>query len=68
MTDKLTIQDIRHAGFCVRGSLAHAKRLGLDHKALVREGIPLADVEKIDDVNVQRSVSVAKERIENGRR
>jgi hypothetical protein len=66
MTDRLTIADIRKAGFCVRGSLQHAELLGLDRRLLMREGLPLADVENINDGNVQRSVAVARQRIANG--
>ncbi len=65
MTDKLTVADIRQAGFCVLGSLRHAELLGLDRKRLIREGLPLEDMEKIEDANVQRSVAVARERINN---
>lgn len=67
MTGKLTIQDIRHAGFCVKGSILHARRLGLDDRKLVREGLPLSEVDGIDDLNVQRCIAVAKGRIANGR-
>lgn len=63
MIDMMTIGDIRKTGYCVRGSLAHAERLGLDRKALVRVGLPIEDLEKIDDENVRRCVETAKKRI-----
>lgn len=65
MTEKrLTIADIRSAGYCVKGSLQHADRLGLDRKLLVREGLPFEMVEDIDDHNLQRSLDFARARIE----
>ena len=45
------------------GARRHCTTLGLDFRKLVREGLPLSDMEAIRDGNVQRSVAVAKERI-----
>lgn len=62
-TQKVTIHDCRKAGFCVSGVKTACNSLGLDFKTLVREGLPLEEIELIEDVNVQRAVQVAKERI-----
>ena len=65
MTDKLTIHDCRRAGFCIRAGVKPAcEALGFDFRTFVREGIPLSEFESIKDVNVQRAVMFAKERIE----
>ena len=68
MTDKLTIHDIRHAGYCTLGSKRFATRLGLDGRKLVKEGLPISELEHFDDVNVKRCIAVAKERIANEQR
>lgn len=70
MTDeKVTIQDCRDAGFCIaNGVRPMCGALGLDFRKLVKEGLPLADIEKIDDVKVRRAVEIARRRIaKNGR-
>jgi len=65
VTRLLTIQDCRDAGFCINPGVKEACKLhGVDFRQLVREGVPLESVENIDDVSVQRAVSIAKARIE----
>lgn len=68
MTDKLTIQDVRRAGYCVRGARAHCKLIGVDFKQLIRDGIPFAELEPMQDRTVQKSLEEARKRIADGRR
>ena len=64
MTDRVTINDCRAAGYCiVNGVKPKCAALGLDFRKLVREGLPLSSVESIEDAQVQRIVAVAKNRI-----
>lgn len=63
---RLTMADIRKAGFCVKDSVLHAQRLGLDHRELILKGLPIADVEHIEDANLQKSLVKARERIAKG--
>ena len=65
MSRKLTIQDCRDAGFCINpGVKAACKTHGVDFRQLVREGVPLEQVENINDVSVQRAVQIAITRSE----
>lgn len=64
MTDKLTIQDCRDAGFCIHPGVKKAcETYGINFRLLVKAGIPLAEVESLPDANVVRAVSIAKKRI-----
>lgn len=68
MTDQLvptlTVNDCREAGYCVKGVRRRCNELGLDFRAFARGGFPFADVEHLDDIAVQRSLVVARKRIE----
>ena len=64
MTDKLTIQDCRDAGFCISGVREACKRHNQDFRRLVKYGLPLEDLQHLDDLPVKRAISVAKARIE----
>ena len=65
MSRKLTIQDCRDAGFCINPGVKDACKLhGVDFRQLVREGVPLEQVENINDVSVQRAVQIAITRSE----
>ena len=66
--ERLTAQDCLDVGFCLRRGVKPACELhGVDFKRLVREGIPLAELAELKDVNVDRAVRRARERIQNGR-
>ncbi|AWY09483.1 hypothetical protein vB_RpoS-V16_47 [Ruegeria phage vB_RpoS-V16] len=67
MTEPLvTIQDVRSAGFCVPGIKRVCASYNLDLRALVKTGLPLNEVEAINDIHVQRVVTKTKERIAHG--
>lgn len=65
MTEKLTIQDCRDAGFCINPGVKDACKLhGVDFRKLVQQGVPLTEVENINDLSVRRAVAIARRRIE----
>lgn len=66
MTERVMIGDSRAAGYCVKGIRAHCNLLGLDFRRLVKEGLPISELEHIDDAAVQKSIAKAKERILKG--
>lgn len=66
MTDKMTIQDCRDVGFCVSGIRRACATHSKDFKTLVKQGLPLDEMDELDDINVKRAVSKARERIKNG--
>jgi hypothetical protein len=60
---KITIQHLRQAGYCVRGTKAVCKRHGIDWDAAVRAGgLDVEQVQHIDDAMIQRLIEVARER------
>jgi hypothetical protein len=65
MADKLTIHDLRAAGFCVAGIRDHYEKMASDQdfRSFVRNGIDLDSARKIDDAHVQRGIEKAEERI-----
>lgn len=63
-SETVTISDCRAAGYCVAGVRRHAALLGLDFRRFVREGVPISEIETIDDQAVQRIVAVARKRLE----
>ena len=64
MTRKLTIQDCRDAGFCIHPGVKEAcRKYNIDFRKLVKEGIPLEQVENLPDANVKRAVGIAEKRI-----
>lgn len=63
MTDRLTINDCRKAGYCVSGAVRKCQELGLDFRAFIREGLVISEIEGIEDHGLQRSLEKARERI-----
>ncbi len=64
MTDRLTVQDCRDAGYCVTGLRAACERHNQNFRQLFKEGLPLENLENIDDLSVKRAVGIARRRIE----
>jgi len=62
MTDELRIHVShgRELGICVSGQRRFCKAHGLDFKKLLREGIPVSEVEKIDDSFCARVIAHAR--------
>jgi hypothetical protein len=51
--DRVTIGDVRRAGYCVRGVRRWFDETGRDFRTFVREGMPIEEARAIDDVVVQ---------------
>lgn len=67
MTGRMTIQDCRDVGFCIAGVKRACVVHNQDFRLLVKEGLPLDEMDKLDDINVRRATARARERIaENG--
>lgn len=66
MIDKLTVQDCRDVGFCVSGVKRACGVHAQDFKHMVRHGLPLVEMEKLEDINVRRACIKARERIDHG--
>lgn len=64
--DVLTMADCRSCGFCVSGIIERCKALGLDHRQLIKHGIPLDVLRDIDDAQVKRAIAFAEARIAAG--
>lgn len=64
MSDDIRVyrKHLRQIEYCRRGSAAMAKRLGLDWSRFLKEGIALSELEKIDDVAVQRLVKHVRDK------
>lgn len=65
MTDepRFTIHDCRSCGFCVSGVRRKAPEIGFDFRRLIREGIPISEVEHIQDQQLQKVHAAARDRI-----
>lgn len=60
--------DVFKAGFCKDGLRDGCRIHGLDIRALIMgDGLPIADLEKIEDDNIQRVVAAAKAREAKGK-
>ncbi len=60
MTDRVTISHVRAAGYCLRGVRRHCATLGVDFRQLVRGGIPISEIEDMDDAVVQEIIRRAR--------
>ena len=55
----LTVDDARKAGFCCKGHKLWAKRVGIDMRSFVRDGIDVGDVSHISDAKLDRAIEIA---------
>jgi hypothetical protein len=59
----ITWQHVRAAGYCLhRGARQWCAANGVSFRALMTVGIPIADVEKLDDAMARRVIEVARGR------
>ena len=69
--DCITVQDIRALGigekYCVRGCRLMCYKHGISFQTLIKQGIPIKDIEHIEDIMVLKIIEIAKERIKNAR-
>jgi hypothetical protein len=59
---RITVSDMRALQYCAHGSRLFARRHGLDWSRFVRDGIPVEEVERIDDAMMRRVIEVARQR------
>lgn len=61
---KLTVSDVRAAGFCVKGlrEWFRDNNAEIDFKTFLKEGVDLSYAETLEDPLVKRAVEIAKER------
>lgn len=64
MSDRLTVNDARRAGFCVSGIKRKCEALGVNFRAFVRNGLPVEEAEKFNDGSIQKAIEIAKARDE----
>lgn len=64
MSGRLTVADVRAAGFCLSGVRRQCAVLGVDFRQFVREGVPLEVAAAVDDALVQKAVEIARKREE----
>lgn len=56
----ITMSDIRDAGFCAKGLREFCLKHDIDMRRLVRGGIPVSEVEHIEDANFLRVLAVKR--------
>lgn len=61
MTDRVTMTDIRNAGFCASGLKEFCDKYDINLRTLVKEGVPVSEVEHIEDANLQHVLEVKRE-------
>lgn len=66
MSVRVTITHVRRAGWCVSGVRAYCRTSGIDFRQLCRGGIPVEDVEHLDDAFVQRAIEIARGEASHG--
>lgn len=54
---RVTMDSLREAGHCAPGIRRFFKDHDLDLRRLVREGIPVSELEHIQDANMQRVIA-----------
>lgn len=60
MTDRVTITHVRAAGYCLSGTRRHCATVGVDFRRLVKEGIPISEIETVEDALVQEIIKRAR--------
>lgn len=63
MDERVTVADVRAAGFCVSGMRRWFAMRKIDFKTFVREGMPLADAEAINDDYSNKVLAARAERL-----
>lgn len=61
MSEKVVnMSHVRSAGFCVSGLRQVCMAHGIDLRRLATTGVPISELEGIDDANVRIAVEIAK--------
>lgn len=72
MTDELiiTVNDVIAAPGCIRGLKRCYPQWGFsreDFVRFIREGVPLSEIEHIEDINIKNAIAAARRRVEGER-
>lgn len=67
MAEKVTIADVRAAGFCVSGVRHWFAGRKMDFRDFIKNGIPLETVVEIDDNFTKQVLAAREKRISKGR-
>lgn len=59
---RLTMEDCREAGMCVRGVVRFCKQSGFDAVAFIKDGVDIDDIEHLDDGRVQTMIRRVREK------
>ena len=62
MVVKVTVDDIRRAGFCVDGLREWVEHHGLDIRRVVEGDYTVDEIKHIEDANIQRAIEEAQRR------
>ena len=62
MSDRVTLRDLRNLKYCMAGSRIFCKLHGISVDRLIREGIPISEVEHIDDAMLKKIIEHARNR------
>lgn len=57
MGERLTVNDVRAAGFCARGMKAWFDGHGLDFRAFLKDGMAVEDVAALNDAMAERVIA-----------
>lgn len=63
MTGRVYARDALKAGFCRGGIKLKCEMHGIDFQSFRKNGLPIEEVEAVDDVQLKRTVEAAKARI-----
>lgn len=67
MPDMVLIKDVRRAGHCVSGLRDFCSEHDISLRRWVTEGIPISELEVIEDANLSKVLDCARKRLtENG--
>lgn len=56
--NRITIEDARRAGYCVRGLKYWCVERGIDFKSFVKNGIDVDEIEGFKDAHIQRILAM----------
>lgn len=63
----VTMRHVRQVRGCAMGTLAFLRRHGLDYRRFFREGLPVEQLEAIDDAMARRVAEAARTEAASGR-
>lgn len=68
MIERVTITDVRRAGYCVRGVRRWCEVKGIDFRKFLAEGMPVEEFKSLGDDVYITDVLAVRERFRNGQK